>query len=58
MEKKPHKDGFGSDADLAYSSVYNVENLAREIPALKNHPLYMIALAQVKATADRLCEEK
>ncbi len=50
-----NEDGFtDSDGELAVCTLINLENIARMVPALKEHPMYMITHAQAKALADRL----
>lgn len=48
------KDGFvESNGELAGCTLINLENIARMIPALREHPMYLITHSRLKALADR-----
>jgi len=54
-----HKDGFSvSTEELAGCARINVENLGRMVPALAPHPIYQMALEQIKAVETRLGEDE
>jgi hypothetical protein len=49
------EDGFTeNNGELAACALCNLENVARMVPGLSDHPMYKIAHMQAKALADRL----
>lgn len=59
MAEKTYDDEFSEDTPgLAECAKINFENVERMSPALKLHPIYMLAKQQLDAVCARLAKEE